>query len=613
MLTKAFDKAARCADYARGQRSLSIPRALAAQAPPSSTPSPGLLAASLAAAPPVDRGPLPLSYRTVTTDPVFRPLAGSTQQYAPGPPQLLSRYLTLNPLHGLAAWASALANRIDLDFAARMDRAPLTHLAAAAATATLTYLGLHPLSLLRFGLPAAAADWLEAQLGGWLVSLAGVVAVGVGAAAALWQLRNWVAAQSALLRFDSVIGGAAGARDATIDDARIAAGSATRPSSSGASPSSDAGADPAASWEAGPFLGLVPAQWRGFFEGNWKSTDRTWLLLIMAGRLSTLLIASSSVLLGTTASTFAALCFGVSLAPLALPHIRQLLAASVAARPPFSVPGGSATLAAAIVLADAAFLLALALPPPPPLVRGLAAVALAAGSGLAAMAAAASSRLAASRAAAGDVATFHVVVRLPTSGTLIDTTCGHQPLTARVGNAAAADDPSSAEAGTPAEAERDPQARFRPLQALLAATELEGMYLGERRTAILAIDDADASSTGLPFRNPGLVWWQPLDDLNRKVGSGERALRAGDVFWYPVGSLVVELGARRLSTTAAAAAGSGASALLALAGADSWGPVEVCAVSKDWVQLDANAGLQGGQAEVEVQLVALEKRRRRLG
>ncbi|GLI71716.1 hypothetical protein VaNZ11_017014 [Volvox africanus] len=603
MLTAACDKAALCAGHSRGHRSLSIPRALAAQAPSPFAPDP--VAASLAAAPPIGRGPLPPSYRTVTTDPVFRPLTGSTQQYAPGPPQLLSRHLTLNPLHGLAAWAVTHANRLDLAFASRMDRVPLTHLAAAAATVTLTYLGLHPVSLLRFGLPVAMADWLEARLGDWVVSLAGAAALGVGAAAALWQLRNWAAVQSALLGFDSVVGSAA---DAAVDHAKAAASTAVRStSSSSTSRGSPSEADAPASGAAGPFLGLVPAQWRSFFEGDWKSTDRTWLLLITAGRLSALLVASSSVLLGNTASAFATLCFGVSLAPLALPHIRQLLAASAAARQPFAVPGSTATLAMATVLADAAFLLVLA-PALPPLLRGLAAVALATCSGLAAVAAAASSRLTASRAAPGDVATFHVVVRLPTSGTLIDTTCGQQPLIARVGAAATAKEPSATRAALPAEAEREPQARFQPLKALLAATELEGMYLGERRKAILAVDDPDASNTGLPFRNPGLVWWQHLDDLNRKIGSAERALRPGDVFWYPVGSLVVELGARRLSTTAAAASGSGASALVGLPGADSWGPVEVCAVSEDWVQLDANAGLQGGQAVVEVRLVALEKR-----
>ncbi|GIL58271.1 hypothetical protein Vafri_13348 [Volvox africanus] len=92
-------------------------QALAAQIPSPFAPDSVLLAASLAAAPPTDRGPLPPSYRTVTTDPVFRPLAGSTQQYAPGPPQLRSRHLTLNPLHGLAAWAGAHAHWLDLAFA----------------------------------------------------------------------------------------------------------------------------------------------------------------------------------------------------------------------------------------------------------------------------------------------------------------------------------------------------------------------------------------------------------------------------------------------------------------------------------------------------------------
>ncbi|GLC39522.1 hypothetical protein PLESTB_001811100 [Pleodorina starrii] len=574
--------------HARGawRRAVSIPRA---QAQAGSLPLP------------LPSSSIPLSYRSVTTDPVFRPAAASDQQYAPGGPQLLSRHLTLNPLHGLAAAVTAAARRLDLAFAATMDRRPLTHALAAAATAALTYLGLHPLSLARFDLPAAAADWIEARAGDWAVEAAGAAALAAGLAAALWQLRNWVAAQAALIRFDQVVQ----ADLATAATAAVPGGGAAA-----AAPSAEPAAAAAAA--AGPFAALVPAPVRDLFEGGWKRTDKTWLLLIMAARLGTLLTAANSLLYGNamTAAAFAALCFGASLLPLALPHVRQLLAATGAAAPlpPAAAPGGAAGLAAAALLSDAAFLLALAPSAPAP-ARAAGAVALAAASAAAAMAAAASTRLAASTAAAGDVATFHVIVRLPLSGTLIDTTLGHRPLTAVVGEAAGDDDDDDGDAAAadPRVTDRDPQARFRPIQAAMSSAVLQGMFLGERRTVLIdSGDGADSGGGGVPFRNPGLVWWQPLDDLQRKVGSRERMLRAGDVFWYPVGSLVSELGARRLSTAAATATRGSEAA--ALPGADSWGPVEVCAVSEGWVQLDANAGLKGGQAEVEVQLVALQKK-----
>ncbi|GFR44915.1 hypothetical protein Agub_g5999, partial [Astrephomene gubernaculifera] len=44
------------------------------------------------------------SYRAITTAPTFTPATTPGPQYDPGPPQLLGRRLTLNPLHGLVAW-----------------------------------------------------------------------------------------------------------------------------------------------------------------------------------------------------------------------------------------------------------------------------------------------------------------------------------------------------------------------------------------------------------------------------------------------------------------------------------------------------------------------------
>ena len=63
-----------------------------------------------------------------------------------------------------------------------------------------TLQGLHPLSLLRFGLPAAVADWLEVQVGAWVLPLVAAAALAAGLAAALWQIRTWGAAQLALVR-----------------------------------------------------------------------------------------------------------------------------------------------------------------------------------------------------------------------------------------------------------------------------------------------------------------------------------------------------------------------------------------------------------------------------
>lgn len=297
----------------------------------------------------------------------------------------------------------------------------------------------------------------------------------------------------------------------------------------------------------------------------------------MAGRLSALCSAAAAVVCGstTTAAAYAALCFAASLLPAALPHLRDLLRTDAAS---------STRLAAPLLAADAAFLVALA-PATPLAARAVAAATLAAGLGLAAVTAAATPRLAAATAAHGDECTFHVTVRLPLSGTPIDSTIGHRALTAVVGPQStpitAGSDPAPADAdataadaaaadprvvGAIAGAVADPQARFRPLQQLVAAEVLPGMRVGEKRSITvwgMSATDAAAASAEIdggngdgggegdgavpPFRNPGLVWWQPLDDLRRKLGSSVPVPAVGDVFWYPLGSLVAELGAVRLS------------------------------------------------------------------
>ncbi|GFR44916.1 hypothetical protein Agub_g6000, partial [Astrephomene gubernaculifera] len=546
----------------------------------------------------------------------------------------------------------------------------------------------------------------------------------LGLGVAGWQLRTWSAAQLALLGADQPLprggspaaaaGGAAGSSDAAAAGPAAAVGSTTAEASTSSTFSS-----------AGPFSSLVPEPLRtaGVFEEDWKHTDKSWLLVILLARLGTLLTAAHCLLTAnpataTAAATFAAVCFAASLLPAAIPHVRQLLAASSS----YGNGGAAAAakLAVPLLAADVAFLVALA-PAAPPIARAVAAAAMAAGLAAAAIAAAASPRLSGLRAAAGDVATFHVVLRLPASGTLIDTTWGHRPLSGVVGGmlqeeggkeaaatataaAAEQDQPAGvgaaiASGGKPMHAggEGDPQARFRPLEALLSAVVLEGLYLGERCSLTLSPDDflslaAAASSSAsvtssasaspsasssppeeeavtagdgdLPlsptsvelFHNPGLVWWQSLDDLHRKMGLGavgtagsrrdedeEEAeeeeeggdgstssstspstsskitssssgskrspVRQGDVFWYPLGGLVSELGCRRLSTHEGA--GGQQQAGRRIAGADSWGPVRVAAVSPcgQWVQLDGNVGMEmsGEAVEVEVEIVELRK------
>eukprot|EP00198_Chlamydomonas_reinhardtii_P006149 XP_001695485.1 predicted protein [Chlamydomonas reinhardtii] len=98
------------------------------------------------------------------------------------------------------------------------------------------------------------------------------------------------------------------------------------------------------------------------------------------------------------------------------------------------------------------------------------------------------------------------------------------------------------------------QERFQPIQAAVAASTLSGMYIGERRTLTISANAGNSSGSGAagagdlgsewgseaaaPFSNPGLTWWQPLEDLERKLGvkdgGQDRQVRPGDVFWYPV-------------------------------------------------------------------------------
>ncbi|KAG2497403.1 hypothetical protein HYH03_004558 [Edaphochlamys debaryana] len=590
------------------------------------------------------------SFRAIVTDPTFRPATAGNQQYAPGAPQLLGRRLALNPIEGAAQWAEGRLGGLDRAVAAAVDGLPVVQVASAAVTAGLTLLGVHPLALLRVGFPEAVADWIELAVGGWAVPLAAAAALAVGLAAALWQARTWMAAQLWALRTPH-----------SAAEGRVAAAVAAAEAPASEAPAAAAAA--ASEAAPGPAQALAAAVKRLLSEGFGLS-DLAWAYSMVALRLAALLAAASALLpapapafaaaattSATAAAATAAACFAASLIPLLLPRTRRLLAAN----------GADATrLAAPTALADAAFLAA-ATPALPLAARAAAAAALAAGLALAALAAAASPRLTAVRADDGDVATFHLVLRLPLSGTLVDTTVGHRPLAAVVGAPVESLDEeevgegllgvsSSTDArvaGSTA-ATVDPQARFRPLAELLSASGLlRGMLTGQSRTAVLATapgpnpdvallyvksgapgstgsgsagdagDAGDAQGWGwgtavAPFRNPGLVWWQPLDDMVRKLAGstpGQRIeIRPGDVFFFPVGKLVTELGSNRLSGGGLGATDVGGAAAAALPGADSWGPVAVRAVTGDWVQLDANAGLMGGEVEVEVRLQAVEKR-----
>lgn len=79
-----------------------------------------------------------LSYRAVTTDPELTARQAERPQDQAGPAQLLSRSLTLNPLHGLSSWLEARMMGLDLGMAAFMDRHPALHAAAAVVTGAAT-------------------------------------------------------------------------------------------------------------------------------------------------------------------------------------------------------------------------------------------------------------------------------------------------------------------------------------------------------------------------------------------------------------------------------------------------------------------------------------------
>lgn len=79
---------------------------------------------------------------------------------------------------------------------------------------------------------------------------------------------------------------------------------------------------------------------------------------------------------------------------------------------------------------------------------------------------------------------------------------------------------------------------------------------------------------------------------------------------YPLGGLVQDLGSLHLST-ADGPSGASDSALRPagqqLPGAGVWGPVRVGAVTPSFVELDGNAGAEGGKVEVEVRVVSVTK------
>ncbi len=132
--------------------------------------------------------------------------------------------------------------------------------------------GLHPVAVLlpppgytvgSRGLPAPLAEWLEVQVGGWVVPLVTCAALAAGIVAAAWQLRTWWAAQLAMVRPDDVLAEAAASRTA-------AACAVGRGAGQGAAEGSGTAAAPA----EGPFSRLIPAALRAFIEPTWKPTDK---------------------------------------------------------------------------------------------------------------------------------------------------------------------------------------------------------------------------------------------------------------------------------------------------------------------------------------------------
>ena len=124
--------------------------------------------------------------------------------------------------------------------------------------------GLHPLSLLRRGLPEAVADYLEQQVGAWLLPVAAAAALAAGLAAAAWQVRTWTAVQLALA------GGGFGRAVSEAEAARAAAKG--QAAAAAAAEAQEQGA--AASEQGGAFSRWLPAALRPLFESDWKPTDR---------------------------------------------------------------------------------------------------------------------------------------------------------------------------------------------------------------------------------------------------------------------------------------------------------------------------------------------------
>jgi len=477
-----------------------------------------------------------------------------------GSAQLLGRHIYLNPADTVAKLLDNQFHKLDLAVASLADGSRALTGVALGGVAVLSTMGCNLYQQLVAGMPGAVTGVLEDLCGPLLAVAPRLLLVATAAVFSLWHVRTWWAAnlQAATLGLRAVASGPDGASD---DEALV-----------------------------------TPSVW--------------WVLLRLVAVMTA--CASAAAVSSAVASSGPAMLFPALAAAAA--YVASLLApAAVAAASGVKLPQASKAVAAALPLLlpvlgseVVSLVLMAAAGAVDGCVLGSLPVRAVCGALLGASLAATvlqeqySQRLYKWQAQEGDLAEVHLSLRA-SNGAVIDTTYGHEPLRLRVGRAMediagqqsevqeAPDSatPSTTATGdlawvdqsrmcTPSPWSTFGTERFCTPQFASALDELlPGLMLGQGSACEL--ENPRLNEGG--HINPGLLWWQSLEDVKRKL---KQLPEEGQVFWYPLGPGPNE----------------------------NWAPVRVNAVRGQFLELDGNVEVEGQAAVLEVKLVGLQHSKR---
>ncbi|GAX78293.1 hypothetical protein CEUSTIGMA_g5735.t1 [Chlamydomonas eustigma] len=551
-----------------------------------------------------------------------------------GPPQLLSRRLSVNPLETAASFLDLKFRDLDLCLALRVDRERILSILAILGNGVISAMGLNLVQQLTSGQPAWLMHSLEDSLGPVIMYVPAAALLGAAAAFGLWHVRTWWTANLTLLREVTGTKGPNSSKTSnTFTSALPSLLTATRfilmIAAMRVSTLQPSG------WPLFSIALLISSLAPILVVFNTMSSlpgSGSGLTTSLPGSGSGLTSSSSppdstpeSISSADNEESHGASSSGRSHA--AYPQNQK--AASLINVIPMLLPLLAADVAAVLCAASSSSLAITA--------EGVGVTALAAGAALSAALAviinqkAYQQRMVTWMAVKGDEVEVHVTVKNE-SGVLIDTSVGKQPLKLVIGQAHSTLidlQASSVESGSVGnqlekteyeemagsmsdgqegveESSREGSSSSDVSETLFNSTrreQLDGagvgpmswqaaqgnnrfrsslfaslldqvipeMVVGERRS--VAFHNPMPEEGG--FFSPDLVWWQDIEDVEEKF-KGEYPL-PGEVFWFPLGPGKDE----------------------------NWAPVRVNAINEEFVELDGNVSIEDEEVIVEVELIRL--------